>query len=341
MDLMGRIKFQWSKYLLFFYTVLLFSCEKKDECTVSDEIKNVPIELEIVRLEKEMAGLKSKDDIKTFLDKHNDFSEAFLRRSQYPYDSILVDEIHKLVRDPYIDTLYQETERIFTDLEPLKQNFVRAFKHFKYYYPEFKIPKIKTVITGFGQDLLVTDSLIVIGLDFFLGPEAKYRPVQLPLYIMRRFSQEYIVPTSILNLSKLYNQTNYKDKTVLAEMIFFGKSYYFTKKILPCTPDSLIIQYTAQELKDVNENEDVIWANFVQNQLLYETSHFVKKKYLEERPYIPEIGKKCPGRIGAWLGWEIVKAYQEENEKLPLQELMKIDDAQLIFTQSNYKPQSG
>ena len=125
---------------------------------------------------------------------------------------------------------------------------------------------------------------------------------------------------------------------MLADMIFYGKAYYFASRTMPDVPDSVLIGYSGEEMKDVEAHQQVVWAHFVENQLLYETSHFIKKKYLEERPKTLEIGDKAPGRIGIWLGWEIVKQFMEENPEISLPELMATDDAQKIFTQSKYKP---
>ena len=63
-----------------------------------------------------------------------------------------------------------------------------------------------------------------------------------------------------------------------------------------------------------------------------------KKHYVEERPSIPEIGNKCPGRIGQWLGWKIVKAYMKNNPDVSLADLMAEKDAKKIFDHSRFKP---
>ena len=145
---------------------------------------------------------------------------------------------------------------------------------------------------------------------------------------------------SMLLLTQKQNKTDQSDQSLLAEMIFYGKSYFLTKSTLPCTPDSLIIGYTAQEIEDINKNEHIIWANFLENDLLYETSHFMKNKFIGERPKTFEISQQCPGRIGIWVGWQIVKSYMENNPQVELQELMENTDAQEIFSQSKYKPRS-
>jgi len=325
-------------FLIGLLITVVNSCMEENECQKAPDISGIAMDLKVTRLENTLFDLGSKEEIADFLRKHRAFSDYFLGASEFPNDSLLINNIYRLTQDPYIDTLRSEADRIFGDFSDLTAQFESAFKYLKVYYPEARIPEIQTVITGFGQDLYISDSVIIIGLDYFLGKEGKYQPVDYPEYIRDRFQKEYIVPTCVLHLSNFYNRSDPQDKTILADMIFYGKSYYFTKKVLPCTHDSLIIQYTGQQIKDVNDNQDVIWASFVENQLLFETSHFVKSKFLGERPYVAEIGKKCPGRIGAWLGWEIVKEYMDNHPEVTLPELMEEEKAGKLFAESEYKP---
>lgn len=106
---------------------------------------------------------------------------------------------------------------------------------------------------------------------------------------------------------------------------------------MPCVHDSLIIGYSGKQLLDTETHESIVWGHFIQKNLLYETSHTVDK-YVSERPYTAEIGSKCPGRIGQWLGWRIVDKYMKENPKVTLQALMQDTDVKNIFTRSKYKP---
>ena len=48
-----------------------------------------------------------------------------------------------------------------------------------------------------------------------------------------------------------------------------------------------------------------------------------------------------PGKVGAWLGWQIVKAYMKENPNTTLKELIAIKDGQKILTGSKYKPKTN
>lgn len=317
---------------------VLYGCGSNNDQEYPD-VSHIEVDFKVDRLEQELFSLKSKEAVKKFLDTHEVLKKSFLEIDQYPHDSILVNRLFKLIRDPYIDTLYRETRQKFKDFSEIETSFRNAFRHIKYYYPDFTAPEIKTMVTGFGRDLFVSDSVIIIGLDFYLGKGATYRPLDIPGYILKRYAEEYIVPSCILLLSNKYNATDYSDKSMLAEMIYYGKAYYFTKNMLPTTHDSLLIGYSGQELLEVNDHQNIVWAHFIENQLLYETNHFIKKKYMQERPKTLEIGNRAPGRIGVWLGWEIVREYMEENPETSLPELMKMTDVQNIFRQSGYKPE--
>lgn len=324
--------------IIYLFSALLFSCSS-DSCEDGPDVSGISMEVSIQRLDQEMFGLANKEEISAFLDKYPLMAERFLNASQFPHDSILVNQLNMIVHDPHIDTLYQQTQQTFPELSQLEDQFEEAFRHIKYYYPDFTPPKIYAAFTALGTvgaDLFVSDELIVISIDHFLGEDARFRP-QVYDYIMSRYRPEYIVPNCVMLLSNKWNQTKMEDNTLLAEMIYYGKSYYFTKKMMPCLPDTVLTAYTANELDIADENAQLIWSHFVNRELLYETSHVIKPRYVGERPGVAEINAKIPGRIGRWLGWEIVKDYADKAE-VSIVEVMANANAQDIFTQARYRP---
>jgi hypothetical protein len=232
-----------------------------------------------------------------------------------------------------------EAKDHFGDMTDLKAEFEQAFSYIHYYYPDFKAPKIKTIVTGFGgSEMYVGEKEIIIGMDFYLGPEGKYQPQGIPQYILKRYDIPYIVPATILLYADRFLREDPKDNTMVADMIYYGKKYYFAKNMMPCTPDSLLIWYDGTELANVDENKDLLWYHFLENELLYETNHIIKKKYMDERPNITEIGSECPGRIGAWIGWDIINNYKERNKEITLQQLMANPNAKEILEKAKYNP---
>ncbi|MDN5216372.1 gliding motility lipoprotein GldB [Fulvivirgaceae bacterium BMA12] len=329
----------WLVELTLLATILLISSCGDKPCGEDIDIQNIDVNVEIERLEDEFFELTTAEEAITFLDENPVLSEAFYQRSQFPNDSILVNKLLSLAGSPYLDTMRREVDTLFGELTDIRASFEGAFRRIKYYYPEFQPPEIKTIITGLGDgsDLYISPELIIIGLDWFLGEAGSYAPNNIPQYIKQRLTKDYLVPSCIMFLSDPFNATALEDKTMLAEMLYFGKAYAFTKEMMPCISDSLILGYSGQQIKEINFNQERIWGHFVDESLLYETNHFVKVKYLNERPNVPEIGDKCPGRIARWLGWQVIQNYRKKSD-IGFVDLMKEVDAGEIFRQSKYRP---
>jgi hypothetical protein len=310
------------------------SCRLTDKEEI--DLKGIELSLDFTPLEKEFFQTSSKEDILQFLITYEGPATALFGYDDQNLE--VVESMYDMRYNPFILELKEEVYLKYDDYAQLRQELEKAFKRIKYYFPEFAPPKVYTMLTGMGTDLYVSPEMVIIGIDFFLGDGAKFRPNDLPQYILQRYQPSYISPAVVLLLSDQFNLVNPADNSMLAEMIAVGKSHYFSSKILPTLQDYEIISWHAEIMADVKENEELIWAHFIENSLLYESSHFIKNKYLGERPFVAEIGRRCPGRIGAWLGWRIVESYMKKNPSVSFQELMSNDDAQAIFQASGYRP---
>jgi hypothetical protein len=325
------------KVLIFsFIGMVLFSCNE-DACDSFPDIDDVNLVLDFEDLTGEINQLETKDELKSFLAANPVIKNEFFQAGSYGSEEEMLGETLKLLKNPYVDTLYQEVNRIF-DINNLEIELENAFKRVKYFYPDFEAPKVRTVYSGFGKDIVYYDSLLVIGLDFYLGEEASFRPDEYE-YIKARLTPDHLLPHLMQFTSNKFNDTNLNDRTILDEMVFYGKALHFVKKVLPCTADSLIMGYTSDQMVNTEISEQYLWAYFVDNALLYDKKPLNIAKYIEERPTIPEINRICPGRIGQWLGWQIVAKYEEETDESFTDLMTKIDARQMLM-RSKYKPQN-
>ncbi|RAW03215.1 gliding motility lipoprotein GldB [Pseudochryseolinea flava] len=319
---------------------LHIGCNSKDENECAPQPSVTPLTIEFEQFEDTIAAIQSKEQLVSFLTRQPLIRDFMLRRGEYPGDSVFINTLYKRFSSNAFDSLLIETKRIHGDLSTLKAQFNQAFSNFKHYYPDFNPPKVKTMISGLlDTDMIVSDSVIIVSLDFFLGKEGKYRP-RVYDYQLAKYDPEDIVASLMLvyGIDTRFNATDVKDKTVLAEMISYGKAFAFAKHMLPCVPDSTFIWYTPQEMAGSKNNQDLIWARFVQDEILFSTSNEDKRNYLGERPITTQVGEKCPGRIGLFIGWQIVKAYMDSHPEMTLQQLMQVGDAQKLFKDSHYKP---
>jgi hypothetical protein len=322
--------------------LILWSCaekEAKEECAFTPE-PTQPVEIQVGHFEDSIANIKSKKELVSLLTRKPIYRDFIFKRQEYPNDSVFVSEIFKKVSHPAFDTLLMEAKVVFGDGHKLEKEFEEAFTNLKYYYPDFVAPRVETVINGLDTDLYVSDSLIIVGLDSFLGKGAKYRP-NVYEYLLRQYNKENIVPSCMLiyGIGNRFNKTDNTDKTVLADMIAYGKSFYFAKHLLPCVPDSTFIWYTPEEIRGSRKNQDLIWARLVNDKVLFSTSHVMKQKYLGERPKTIDVGPDCPGRIAQFIGWQIINSYMDENPEVSLSQMMNEPNPSKLFRDSKYKPE--
>jgi len=295
-----------------------------------------------IRLDQQLFANPSASGVRAFLDQNPAVAQSYFNANGAGSDTALVRELTNRAANPALNELNRQVQAEFGDLSDLNTQLAEAFTAIKRDFPDFRTPKVVTVVTGFlGPDLVITDSLIVIGLDYFAGPTAKYRPQgpAYPQYILRRYQKDHIVPAIVFAISDKYNATNRADQTLLADMVYYGKGYVFTKTMLPNVADSLIIGYTDRQLTETFNAQDIVWAHFIDNQVLYKTDPVTKQQYLNERPFTAEIGPAAPGAIARWVGWRIVSSYYDKRNT-GIAELMRDANARQIFDQSGYKGQT-
>jgi hypothetical protein len=326
---------------LFIITVLIQCSDNHEEkCEPIPDVSGINLNLTFEQLEDSLPQIQSKKQLVRFLTGHPTIRDVFFNRKAYPDDSVFINALYERFTNPAIDTLLMETRRVFGDGSELKAEFQTAFTNLKYYYPDVQVPKIQFIITGLESDVFVSDSLVIIGLDYFLGPGAKYKP-NMYEYMQRRYQKNFIVPSVLLlyGIDFKFNKTDLKESNVLAEMISYGKAYSFAKHMLPCAPDSVLIGYTRQEMEGTRENESLIWSRLVEDEVLYATSHLIKQRFIDERPKTIEVGEKCPGRIGTWVGWQMIRTYEASHPDATLPQIMSLPNPEKIFKDSGYRPQ--
>ena len=329
-------------YLLLLFTILtLAACGPKKP----KEAELPKIQLDFIRFDRLLAEAKSIKEIDSLLKKNPEITVGYFHcvPEKIPF---LAKDLFALFQNPALKSFYKQSqEPEFYGGDLLEKELNAAFQKIHDQFPQTKVPKIRTVFSGFGglgsefsvQHLYVTDTLIVVGLDFFMGKKGKYSPPNVYEYQMRRLEPKALVGQIILQYSAFFNQQNGEDHTLLSDMIWYGKGYVFTKKILPALPDSLLFGYTAKELAETNAFQSEVWEHFIDNSLLFKKEEYVKAKYVGERPKTPEIGPACPGSIGRWLGWRIVDLYTKQDSKISLPKLMANKEANKIFLASGYR----
>lgn len=310
--------------LLFFSS--FYAC--KNDNKVNKEIASIDIDFNVERFDRIFAESNPNDLPKLKQD------YPFLFSNRYP-DSIWVSRM----TDTLQQQLYAETNKVFRNFDEEKQDITQLFKHIKFYFPEFKTPRVITVTSNvdYRNKVIVTDSIVLISLDTYLGENHEfYGGIQK--YLKQNFIRSQITPDLATEYAKKYAYQVSK-KTLLDEMIYFGKLLCFKDAVLPNKTDAEKIGYTQNKLAWAQANESEIWRYFVDKELLYSTDSKLPSRFINPAPFSKfylELDSESPGRIGQYIGWQIVRAYLKNND-VSLSKML-ITNADDIFKQSKFKP---
>ena len=219
-----------------------------------------------------------------------------------------------------------------------------AFKRFHYYFPTYILPTQLIYFIGpletYGN--IVTKDGLAIGLQLYMGAKSSwYYSEQIntiyPTYISRQFAPEYIVVNSIQNILNDYAPLAINGKQLIEQMIEIGKRQYILSQCLPNASDTLLLGYTSNQLKAIEDNKGDIWTFLSSQNRLFSVDPSLTAAILTEAPYNDYFGEDIPGNVGKYIGYGIVKSWmlqQKEKSKTDLNLLLKTP-AKTIFDQAS------
>jgi hypothetical protein len=275
--------------------------------------------------------------------KYGVFSRVFFTTILCPYtrdSAICLKEMVRFLSDKDMRGVWTDINRRYPDLKQEELELTSAYRYFKYHFPSRNLPKsVQATVTGFNYQYTHTEGNYGIGIDYFLGKDSKwYAALQWPMYRRLRHERSYMVPGLIR--SWMLNEFPYQppQSDVLNRMVYEGKLLYLSKAMLRDHPDSILTGFRQKQLDWCTTNEGSIWAAMIDKKLLYSQAPQDMQHMIDDAPFAPDFPRESPGRIGIWVGLRIVEAYMQRYPQTPLEELMRIQDAQQILTRSKYKP---
>lgn len=246
--------------------------------------------------------------------------------------------------DPNQLELFQATEKVFNDFDALNENLNFSMKHFYYYFPQVPEVKFYSYISRLDFDYPILyapeQNLCFAGIDLYLGPDKPFYS-GIPEYQAYYRQPAFLVRDCIQAVSEPHVQRKVESATLLDDMIYYGKLWYFLEKMLPQKEETIIAQYSPEHIAFCKQNERTIWAYFVENNHLFDTSNDLKRRFVELAPFSKfrmKFDAETPGMIGRWIGWQIVRAYMSENPEVTLQQLGQETDSRKILKLSGYRP---
>ena len=331
------------KSILLILTVVLCACQGGREYFP----KNLEaVEVEVVRFDSALLSVRpdcAEVDIKQLYKDYEEFMPVYIE-GVLGLNAEDTAEVSRLYANFLTDTTMgfaqtnEEVRKQFADINNIQSELNQGFTRMHYLYPELDIPRIYLLVSGFNASVFAYDDIIAVGADMYLGADYEYYNQVVYNYQKVSMDKKFLAG-DVLNyyISQKIPYTS-KYNRLLEHMLFRGKQMYLLEQLLPNSPLWEVIGYTKEQWDWCVTWEKEIWNKIMDKRDLFKTESMVITSYLNDGPFTSEISSESPGRLGIWVGWQIIDSYMRHNEDVTLQELMKDGDAQKILEKSFYRP---
>ena len=320
-----------------------FTSCKEDKYKVDTE--KVQIDVSFRRLDRDLFPLekKSADEIlREVKSKYPDFYPEYfggvlsLGNPDVPEFNI---PLAGFLGDIYIKQLVDEVNKNYSQTEPQEKELTDAFKRYHTFVPGAVVPNVIFCISGLNYSVVATDSVLAIGLDMFLGSDFEpYKAMSFPEYILARKNKEHLLPEVLQGWLLTEFGKNPTKNSLVDHMVYQGKIMFLLGIMLPQYGDDKLFGYSKETVAFIEGNEAQIWASLLEKKLLFVEDKREIMKIMDEAPFAAGMPREVPGRIGMWVGRNMVESYMENNPSVTIPQLMADDDYKTIFTKSKYKP---
>jgi hypothetical protein len=323
--------------------VVLTACHRNP---LKIDVSKINIKLHINRLDQELALITPQNVQIAVPELQRKFGSFF---EVYNKEVLAIGSFHDSLYNKYLLTFLKDSiyinashwsDSIFRNFVPTASQLEKAFRHYRYYYPDQAVPEIYTYISGYNESVVTLNDTIGISLENYLGHDCPYYR-RLGIFEYKRRNMEPAKLVYDVMYAWVFQKYEYKgnSENLVSNMIYQGKLLYFLDAMIPEGPDSLKIGFTDTQLNWCKTHEAEMWSYLIEKKSLFSGDHMNIVRYINSAPFTTPFGQKSPGRTGVWIGWQIVKNFMKKNPEITLRGLMEENDYHKILNESGYAPQ--
>ncbi len=330
-------------------SALFTGCKKKDKPVdvtkpkLTEEQVEVSknVEINILRYEQDLFNIDQGNMKAAFAALYGKYPENLIAKNAWNNNEMLLS-IKDFLNDPVIKEIYQDTEAMYADMSWFKKEITPAFTLYLTHFPNERIPDFCTLVSGIDfqmPQVFGYENTIFICLDMYLGKDNKhYGQAGMPKFISARCEKKYMA-TDCFSKALVYRHLPDRTLvTLLDNMVDAGKKMLFTQTMFPTTSAQDILGYSKEQYKWATSHESAIWHYLVEKNLVFDNTDNVIRRMMDETPFTRDFGNDSPGRLGVFIGFQIVQSYMKTHPGTTLKDLMAMNDSQKLLKESGYKP---
>lgn len=236
--------------------------------------------------------------------------------------------------EPEVDKAFPSTQAIEKSLGVINANLSRKFPalpHYSYY----------GIISPYRQQIMMVDSVVYVALNHYLGADHPAYS-SMPEY-SRVTKQPSYIPLDVAEaiLSVEYPYVESPTPSAIQYYLYEGALLKGISELTGITDEAVLMGWTPEQLEQVKQQEPGIWRKMASDNLIYTTDMSTARRLCEPSPASRLIAPDLPGRIGRFIGYQIVNSYIANNPDTPIPGLLSPDfyNAPSTLIQSAYSPQ--
>ncbi|HSU26910.1 MAG TPA: hypothetical protein VLJ68_00900 [Chitinophagaceae bacterium] len=340
------------KIPFFFLFILAFSaCNNKKE---GPDISGIKVDLQVERFDQDLFAIDSNNvlpGLNAISHKYPALTSIFLQGILGLDSTIVLPGLKRFLHQN--TSIYDSVKKMIPSESPFMSDLNKAFRYVRYYFPEYPIPKIVTVVGPIdalaengnnrtpdfiGPDFIGISLQFYLGRDFSIYKDPFFIEKIVPEYRSRRFSPEYIQADVIQLVVDDLFPDNSAGHPLIDQMIIKGKQWWLQDQFLPAVADSIKTGFTNDQLTWCKENEGLIWSYIIKNEDINSINPSTIQTYIGDGPFTQGFSQDLsPGNLGQWIGWQIVKKYVMKHSGINPEELMRKEPKE-ILDEAKYKP---
>ena len=179
----------------------------------SKEAENLPLEVKIERFDLDFMSMDSA----SLAEKYPSFYPLYVRNIL----EIPAVEVAKFKADSAVRSLFADVEKEYSSVEDVEKTLTKAFKYYKYYFPEKQVPNVSFHVSGFNQCVVTLQDRISASADYYLGKDYPMYSSVAYQYEVPYLTREHL-PVDVM-LGWLSSEFPTNDYRLLESMINHGK----------------------------------------------------------------------------------------------------------------------
>lgn len=274
----------------------------------------------------------------------NSFSAQQRMSLEFPnVTKLLIEDVLELgsVNEPainerlyayYSDTtllrLMDDVSDKFKDVSDIEQGLTKGFARLEKEVPGLVVPRIYTQISALNQSVVVTDSLLGISLDKYMGEDYPlYRRYYYP-HQYRSMKPDRILPDCFVFylMGRYPFEWHPARRTLFDQLMYRGKIYWVVGQLIDAASAEDLMGYTEEEKAWCKAHLQKVCAWIAAGGYLGSTDPMVLRAFTRSEPGLMFEGKPLPPSVGIWLGIQWVEKYRKQHPDLSVADLLEKND---------------